>query len=83
MCDNIIQLNRVLIHNELKDLVRTSAEKTFNALLDHKADELFNAENASVPVNVKDIIPHALLIILNITLRRSRLSGVARATNPD
>jgi len=63
MSDNIIQLNQELIHNELKDLVRKSVEETLNALLDHKADELFNAENASVPVKVKDIIPKALLII--------------------
>lgn len=44
MSDNIIQLNQELIHNELKDLVRNSVEETLNALLDHEADELVNAE---------------------------------------
>ena len=44
MSDNIIQLNQELIHNELKDLVRNSVEETLNALLDHKADELVNAD---------------------------------------
>ncbi|WP_394523286.1 IS256 family transposase [Lacrimispora sp. JR3] len=44
MSDNIIQLNQELIHNELKDLVRSSVEETLNALLDHEADELVNAE---------------------------------------
>ena len=44
MSDNIIQLNQELIHNELKDLVRSSVEETLNALLDHEAEELVNAE---------------------------------------
>lgn len=44
MSDNIIQLNQDLIHNELKDLVRNSVEETLNALLDHEAEELVNAE---------------------------------------
>ena len=44
MSDNIIQLNQELIHNELKDLVRNSVEETLNALLDHEADELVNAD---------------------------------------
>ena len=44
MSDNIIQLNQELIHNELKDLVRNSVEETLNALLDHGAEELVNAE---------------------------------------
>lgn len=44
MSDNIIQLNQELIHNELKDLVRNSVEETLNALLDHKAEQLVNAE---------------------------------------
>ena len=44
MSDNIIQLNQELIHNELKDLVRNSVEETLNALLDHEAEELVNAE---------------------------------------
>ena len=42
--DNIIQLNEDLIKNNLKDLVRSSVEETLNALLDHEADELVNAE---------------------------------------
>ena len=33
-----------LIKNDLKDLVRNSVEETLNALLDHEADELVNAE---------------------------------------
>ncbi len=37
-------LNQELIHNELKDLVRNSVEETLNALLDHGAEELVNAE---------------------------------------
>ena len=44
MSDNIIQLNEDLIKNNLKDLVRNSVEETLNALLDHAADELVNAE---------------------------------------
>nr|WP_027871822.1 IS256 family transposase [[Eubacterium] cellulosolvens] len=44
MSDNIIQLNEDLIKNNLKDLVRNSVEETLNALLDHEADELINAE---------------------------------------
>lgn len=43
MSDNIIQLNEDLIKHDLKDLVRSSAEETLNALLDHEADELVNA----------------------------------------
>ena len=34
MSENIIQLNQDLIHNELKDLVKTSVEETLNAMLD-------------------------------------------------
>ena len=44
MPDNIIQLNEDLIKNNLKDLVRSSVEETLNALLDHEADELVNAD---------------------------------------
>ena len=44
MSDNIIQLNQELIHNELKNLVRNSVEETLNALLNHEAEELVNAE---------------------------------------
>ena len=44
MSGNIIQLNQELIHNELKDLVRNSVEETLNALLDHEAEQLVNAE---------------------------------------
>lgn len=44
MSDNIIQLNEDLIKNNLKDLVRNSVEETLNALLDHEADELVNAD---------------------------------------
>lgn len=44
MSGNIIQLNEDLIKNNLKDLVRDSVEETLNALLDHEADELVNAE---------------------------------------
>lgn len=42
--DHIIQFNGKVIHNELKDLVRNSVEKTLNELLDKEADQLVNAE---------------------------------------
>lgn len=44
MSDNIIQLNQDLIKHDLRDLVRSSVEETLNALLDHEAEELVNAE---------------------------------------
>ena len=44
MSDNIIQLNEAAIKGELRDLVKSSVEETLNALLDHEADELINAE---------------------------------------
>ena len=44
MSDNIIQINKDLIHAELKDLVKNSVEETLNALLDAKADKLVNTE---------------------------------------
>ena len=44
MSDNIIQLNEAAIKGELRDLVKNSVEETLNALLDHEADELVNAE---------------------------------------
>lgn len=44
MSEKIIQLNEDLIKNNLKDLVRDSVEETLNALLDHEADELVNAD---------------------------------------
>lgn len=44
MSENIIQLNEAAIKGELKDLVRNSVEETLNALLDHEADELINAD---------------------------------------
>ncbi len=44
MSDNIIQLNEAAIKGELKDLVKNSVEETLNALLEHEADELVNAE---------------------------------------
>lgn len=33
MSDNIVQLNTELIHSELRDLVKNSAEETLNAML--------------------------------------------------
>jgi len=42
--NNIIQLNQKIIHNELKDLVRSSVEETLNSLLDKEAEELVNAQ---------------------------------------
>ena len=45
MSDNILQLNEAAIKGELKDLVKNSVEETLNALLDHEADELVNAEH--------------------------------------
>ena len=44
MSNNIIQLNQELIHNELNDLVKNSVEETLNALLDHEAENLVNAQ---------------------------------------
>ena len=44
MSDNIIEVNKDLIHNELKDLVKNSVEETLNAMLDAEADKLVNAE---------------------------------------
>ena len=44
MSDNIIQLNEAAIKGELRDLVKNSVEETLNALLEHEADELVNAE---------------------------------------
>ena len=44
MYENIIQLSEGLIKHDLKDLVRSSVEKTLNALLDKEADELVNAK---------------------------------------
>ena len=44
MSDDIIQLYEDLIKNNLKDLVRSSVEEALNALLDHEADKLVNAE---------------------------------------
>ena len=44
MSNSIIQLNQEPIHNKLKDLVRNSVVETLNALLDHEADELVNAD---------------------------------------
>lgn len=44
MSNNIIQLNEDLMKQDLKDLVRGSVEETLNALLDHEAEELVNAE---------------------------------------
>lgn len=44
MSDNIIQLNEDLIKHDLRDLVRSSVEETLNALLDHEAEKLVNAE---------------------------------------
>ena len=39
MPDNIIQINKELIHTELKDLVKNSVEETLNAMLDAEADK--------------------------------------------
>ena len=44
MSENIIQLNEAAIKGELRDLVKNSVEETLNALLEHEADELVNAE---------------------------------------
>lgn len=44
MSDNIIQINKELIHTELKDLVKNSVEETLNAMLEAEADKLVNAE---------------------------------------
>ena len=37
MSDNIIQVNKDLIHTELKNLVKNSIEETLNAMLDAEA----------------------------------------------
>jgi putative transposase len=44
MSDNITQLDKDVIKNNLKDLIRSRVEEALNALLDHEADELVNAE---------------------------------------
>ena len=44
MSNDIIQLNKDLIHKELKDLVRGSIEETLNAMLDKEADNLLQAD---------------------------------------
>ena len=43
-----MQLNKDLIKNNLKDLVRNSVEETYNALLDHEPDELANADKREI-----------------------------------
>ena len=53
MSDNIIQLNKDLIKHDLRDLVRSSVEEALNALLDHEAEELVNAEKYERPGNRK------------------------------
>ena len=53
MSDNIIQLNEDLIKHDLRDLVRSSVEETLNALPDHEAEELVNAEKYERPGNRK------------------------------
>ena len=40
----MVQLNEEVIKGQLKELVGGSVEETLNALLDHEADELVNAE---------------------------------------
>ena len=57
MSDNIIQLNEDLIKHDLRDLVRSSVEKTLNALLDHEAEELVNAEKYERSGNRKGYRP--------------------------
>ena len=44
MSDNIIRLIEAALKGELKNLVRSSVEKTLNDLLNHKADMLVNAQ---------------------------------------
>ena len=44
MSEVIVQLNEAAIKGELKELVKKSVEETINALLEHEADELVNAE---------------------------------------
>lgn len=46
MSNNLIQLNEAFIRHDLRDLVRSSVEETLNALLDHEAHELVNAEKS-------------------------------------
>lgn len=47
MSNDIIQIDKELIHSELKDLVKDSVEETLNAMLDAEADKLVNAERYS------------------------------------
>ena len=59
MSDNIIQVNREIIHTELKDLVRTSVEEALNAMLDAEADRL-----SSMPIvmlGMKNVKPTDLV----------------------
>ena len=44
MSNNLIQLNEAFIRHDLRNLVRSSVEETLNALFNHEAHELVNAE---------------------------------------
>ena len=44
MSEDILQLNKEVIHTELKKMVKSSIEETLNAMLDAEADKLVNAE---------------------------------------
>lgn len=46
MSNNLIQLNEAFIRHDLRDLVRSSVEETLNALFNHEAHELVNAEKS-------------------------------------
>ncbi len=49
MSDAIVQLDESALKGELKNLVRTSVEETLNALLDHEAEKLVNADRYERP----------------------------------
>ena len=81
MSDNIIQLNEDLIKHDLRDLVRSSVEETLNALLDHEAEELVNAEKYGRSGNRKGYRSghynrNFLTTAGDVTLKVPKLKGV-------
>ena len=70
MSDNIIQLNEAAIKGELRDLVKNSVEETLNALLDHEADELVNADATSVLATAKatDLVIMIATLLLQLAM---------------
>lgn len=53
----MIQLYEALIKHDMKDLVCSSVEETLNDLFDKEVHELVNAQNMSVPLTIRSIVP--------------------------